>query len=71
MVADGCTCANYCTFVTCEAVLLWLVKEPNFKVPSQYYWEIVAQRPFKLGRIERKVTPRAEPLRKVCTRQSQ
>ena len=36
VTADGCTCANYCTFAMCEGVLLWLfVKEPNFKVPSQ------------------------------------
>ena len=56
----------------CEGVLLWLlVKEPNFKVPSQYSWEIVAQRPFQLGRIERKVTARAEPSTKVRTRQSE
>ena len=49
---------------------MWLlVKEPNFKIPSQYSWEIVAQSPFKLGRIECKVTSRAEPSRKVCTRQ--
>ena len=71
MTADGRTCANYCTFAMCEGVLLWLlVKEPNFKVPSQYSWEIVAQRPFKLGRIERKVTACAEPT-KVRTRQSE
>ena len=70
--ADGCTCANYCTFTMCEGVLLWLlVTEPKFKVPSQYSWEIVAQRPFKLGRIERKVTWRAEPSKKVRTRRSQ
>ena len=51
---------------------MWLLlKEPKFKVPSQYSWEIVAQRPFKLGRIERKVAARAEPSRKVHTRQSQ
>ena len=31
VTADGCTCANYCTFAMCEGVLLWLlVKEPNF-----------------------------------------
>ena len=72
VTADGCTCANYCTFAMCEGVLPWLlVKEPNFKVPSQYSWEIVAQRPFKLGRIERKVTARAEPSTKVRTRQSE
>ena len=72
VTADGCTCANYCTFTMCEGVLPWLlVEESNFKVPSQYSWEIVAQRPFKLGRIERKVTARSEPSRKVCTRQSQ
>ena len=72
VAADGCTCANYCTFTMCEGVLMWLlVKEPNSKVPSQYYWEIIAQRPFKLGRIECKVTARAEPSRKVHTRQSQ
>ena len=71
VTADGCTCANYCMFAMCEAVLPWLlVKEPKFKVPSQYSWEIVAQRPFKLGRIERKVTTRAEPSTKVRTRQS-
>ena len=64
-----CTCANYCTFAMCEGVLQWLlVKEPNFKVASQKSWEIVAERPFKLGRIERKVTAPAEPSRKVRTR---
>ena len=37
VTADGCTCANYCTFAMCEGVLLWLlVKEPNFMVPCQY-----------------------------------
>ena len=46
-------------------------KEPNFKVPSQYSWEIVAQRLFKLGRIECKVTARADPSRKVRTHHSQ
>ena len=52
VAVDGCTCAYYCTFAMCEGVLLWLlVKEPNFKVPSQYSWEIVAQRPFKLGHV--------------------
>ena len=72
VTADGCICANYCTFAMCEGVLLWLlVKEPNFKVPSQCSWEIVAQRPFKLGRIEHKVTARAEPSTKVRTRQSE
>ena len=72
VTADGCPCANYCTFAMCEGGLLWLlVKEPNFKVPSQYSWDIVAQCPLKLGRIERKVTARVEPSRKVRTRQSQ
>ena len=33
--------------------------------------EIVAQHPFKLGRIERKVTARGEPSTKVRTRQSE
>ena len=57
VTVDGCTCASYCTFAKCEGVLPWLlIKQPNFKVPSQYSSEIVAQRPFKLGRIERKVT---------------
>ena len=56
----------------CEGVLLWLlVTEPNFQVPSHYSWQIVAQCPFQLGRIERKVTAPADPSRKVCPRQSQ
>ena len=72
VTADGCTCANYCMLAMCVGVLLWLlVKEPNFKVPSQCSWEIVAQHPFKLGRIERKVTARAEPSTKVRTRRSE
>ena len=53
VIAHGGTCANYCAFTMCEGVLLrLLVKGPDFKVPSQYSWEIVAQRPFKLGCIE-------------------
>ena len=72
VTVDGCTCANYCTFAMCEAVLLWLlVQKLTFKVPSQYSLEIVAQCPFKLGCIECKVPERAEPSRKVRTRQSQ
>ena len=72
VTADGCTCANYCTFAMCEGVLLWLlVKEPNFKVPSQYSWGIVAQRHFNLGRVERKVTARAQPSKNVRNRQSE
>ena len=72
VTADGCTCANYCTFAMCEGVLLWLlVREANFKVPSQYSRQIVAQRPFKLGRIVRNVTSRAEPSTKVRTRKSE
>ena len=71
VTTDGCTCANYCMFAMCEGVLLWLlVREPKSKVPSQYSWEIVAQRPLELGRIERKVTARAEQSRKLRTRQS-
>ena len=32
VTADGCTCANHCTFAMCEGVLpCLLVKEPNFK----------------------------------------
>ena len=46
----------------CEGVLLWhIVKVPGFKVPTQQSWELIAQRPFKLGRVERLVTARAEP----------
>ena len=72
VTGDGCTCANHCTFAMCEGVLLWLlVREPNFEVPSQHSWEMVAQCHFKLGRIERKGTACAEPSRKVHTRQSQ
>ena len=68
VVVDGCTFANYCTFTVCEGVLLWLLaKEPNFKIPSQYSWEIVAQRRFNWGRIECNVTARAEPLKMVRT----
>ena len=52
-------------------MLLWLlVKEPDFKVPSQYSWAIFAKHPFKLSGIERKVTARAEPLTKAHTYQS-
>ena len=69
VIAGGCTCVNYCAFAMCEGVLLWLqFKEPDFEVPSQYSWEILAPRPFKLGGVERKMTARAEPSRKVCTR---
>ena len=51
--------------------MLWLlIKEPDFKVLSQYSWEIVARRPFKLGRIERKVTARPEPSKKARIHQS-
>ena len=72
VTVDGCTCANCCTFAMCEGVLLWLlVKELIFKVPSQHSWEIVAQRPFQVGRIERKVTALVEPSTKVRTRQSE
>ena len=71
VTANGCTCAKYCTFAICEGLLPWLlVKEPNFKVPSQYSWEMVAQRPFQLGCIEHTVAARAEPRKKVRTRQS-
>ena len=72
MTADGCPCANYCTFAVCEGVLLWfLVKEPDFEVPSEYSWEVVAWRPFKVGHIECKVNVRSKPPKKVRTRQSQ
>ena len=44
VTAEGCTCANYCTFAMCEGVLLWLlVREPKLKVPSRFSWEIVPQ----------------------------
>ena len=46
----------------CEGVLLsHIVKVPGFKVPTQSFWEWIAQRPFKLGRVERLLTARAEP----------
>ena len=55
---------------------LWLlVKEPHFRVPSQYLWEIVSERPFTLGCTQRKVMACAEPPpvklpKKACTRKS-
>ena len=58
---ERCTCPTYGTYVMCEGILLWhIVKVPRFKVPTQYSWELIAQRPFQLGRVERLVTTRAE-----------
>ena len=47
----------------------FFVKELNFKVHSQYPWEVVAQSRVNFGLIELKVTARAELSTKVCTRQ--
>ena len=62
---DHCTCAmynTYCTYTMCEGILLWvLVKVPDSKVPTQYSWDLIAQHPFKLGRMERLVATRVEP----------
>ena len=33
----------------------------GFKVPTQYSCELIAQRPLKLGRVERLVSAQAEP----------
>ena len=45
----------------CEGVLLWyIVKVLGFKVPTQYSWELIAERPFKLGCVECLVPTRAE-----------
>ena len=55
--AERCTCPTYRTYAMCGGVLLsHIVKVPGFKVPTQYSWELIAQRPFKLGRVERLVT---------------
>ena len=52
VTTHGFICANCSIFVMCEGMLLWLlVKEPDYKLPFQYSWEIVAQPPFKLGHI--------------------
>ena len=45
----------------CEGVLLWhILQVLGFKVPTQYSWELVAQQPFKLGRLERLFTAQAD-----------
>ena len=60
--AARCTCPTYGTYAMCEGALLWrIVKVPGFKVPTQYSRELIAQRPFKLGCVERLVNARAEP----------
>ena len=67
--AERCTCPTYGTYAMCEAVLLWhIVKALGFKVPTQYSWELIAQRPFKLAHVERLVTTQAEPPRKPARR---
>ena len=45
-------------------------KELDFKVPSQYLWEIVAEHPFKFGCFDHNVIAIAEPPKKARTRQS-
>ena len=62
---------TYGTYARCEGVLLWhILKVLGFKVPTQYSWELIAQRSFKLGRVEHLVTAQAEPPRQYSSKKA-
>ena len=47
VTADGCTCANYCTFTMREGVLLWLLVKSSTDVDLQ--WSVTTFSIFAFG----------------------